>query len=87
MILTMECEELFKDYSRTLDFETGEVKVGWKDGGTSYSRRLFVSNPDNISVMSIKADRKNAVSGTVISYHPEETETGAEKETIRASGI
>ncbi|MDX2431859.1 MAG: glycoside hydrolase N-terminal domain-containing protein, partial [Bacteroides sp.] len=65
LILTTEVEELFEDYSRTLNFETGEVEVSWTDGDTRFSRRLFVSIPDQISVMSIKADRKNAVSGEV----------------------
>lgn len=63
MILTSELEHLFEDYSRTLDFESGEVDVRWRDGDIRFSRRLFVSIPDSISVMSIKADKKGAVSG------------------------
>lgn len=65
MLLSMQRELLFEDYIRTLDFETGEVAVKWKDGGTSYSRRLFVSIPDDISVISLKADQKNAINGLV----------------------
>jgi len=56
---------LFEDYSRTLDFESGEVEVKWRDGETSYSRRLFVSIPDSISVLSLKANQKNAIDGEV----------------------
>ena len=63
MNVTTECERLFEDYARTLDFETGEVEVKWRDGDTRFSRRLFVSIPDDLSIMSIKADKKNAVSG------------------------
>ncbi len=65
MLLTMERELLFEDYSRTLNFETGEVKVMWRDGETSYSRRLFVSIPDDISVISLKANQNNAINGAV----------------------
>ena len=65
MILTMQRELLFDDYSRTLDFETGEVEVKWRDGEISYSRRLFVSIPDDISVVSLKADKKNSINGVV----------------------
>ena len=65
MLVTTECERLFEDYARTLDFETGEVEVKWRDGDTRFSRRLFVSIPDDLSIMSIKADKKNAVSGGV----------------------
>lgn len=64
MLLTTDCEKMFEDYSRTLDFETGEVEVKWRDGDTRFSRRLFVSIPDDLSAMSIKADKGNAVSGT-----------------------
>jgi alpha-L-fucosidase 2 len=65
MILTTEVDHLFEDYARTLNFETGEVEVKWADGDTRFSRRLFVSIPDKISVMSIKADKTNAVNGEV----------------------
>jgi len=65
MLITTNTERMFEDYRRTLNFETGEVEVKWRDGETRFSRRLFVSIPDNISVMSIKADRKNIVTGDV----------------------
>jgi hypothetical protein len=41
------------DYLRTTDFETGEVMVRWRDDESNYLRRLFVSRPDNVAVMSI----------------------------------
>ena len=63
--LNMGVNHLFENYSRTVDFETGEVKVSWTDGSTSFSRRLFVSIPDGISVMSIKGDTEQAVNGDV----------------------
>lgn len=65
MVLISDCISLFEDYSRTLNFETGEVEVKWRDNETRFSRRLFVSIPDNIAVMSIKADKSNSVSGEV----------------------
>lgn len=65
MLISMEREELFEDYSRTLNFETGEIRVKWRDGETKYVRRLFVSIPDDISVLSLKANHKNAINGAV----------------------
>jgi alpha-L-fucosidase 2 len=65
MILTTGVDHLFEDYARTLNFETGEVEVKWADGDTRFSRRLFVSIPDGVSVMSVKADKHGAVSGGV----------------------
>lgn len=63
LVLTTDCKFLFEDYSRTVDFESGEIDVKWRDDDTRFSRRLFVSIPDNISVMSITADKPKSVSG------------------------
>lgn len=65
LILNSETEYLFEDYSRTVDFESGEVEVKWRDGDINFSRKLFVSIPDNISAMKITADKTKAVSGEV----------------------
>lgn len=63
LLLTTETKLIFQDYKRTLNFETGEVEVAWKDGDTRFSRRLFVSIPDDISVMTMESDKEGAVSG------------------------
>ncbi|MEQ8556537.1 MAG: glycoside hydrolase N-terminal domain-containing protein [Cyclobacteriaceae bacterium] len=65
LLLTTETNRIFQDYKRTLNFETGEVEVLWRDGDTRFSRKLFVSIPDDISVMSLTADKKGIVSGAV----------------------
>jgi len=41
------------DYLRTEDFQTGEVAVRWSDADGPWQRRLFVSRPDNLLVLSI----------------------------------
>ncbi len=65
MLVTTDTDKMFEDYARTLDFETGEVKVKWRDGVTRFSRKLFVSIPDDVSVMSISADKAGAINGSV----------------------
>ncbi|MEP2776453.1 MAG: glycoside hydrolase family 95 protein [Luteolibacter sp.] len=65
MLVSTETELMFEDYSRTLDFESGEAKVKWRDGDTHFTRSLFVSIPDDVSVMSIRADKAGSVSGAV----------------------
>lgn len=65
MLVTTDTDLMFEDYARTLDFETGEVEVQWRDGDTRFSRKLFVSIPDDVSVMSITADKAGAISGSV----------------------
>lgn len=46
---------------RTVDFETGEVAVAWTHGGVNYERRLFVSRPDDVVVMRIRASKPGAL--------------------------
>lgn len=65
LLLTTETNLIFQDYLRTVDFETGEITVQWRDGDTSFKRQLFVSIPDQISVLSITADQSAAIGGEV----------------------
>jgi alpha-L-fucosidase 2 len=65
MLISAETDLMFEDYSRTLDFESGESVVKWRDGETRFKRSLFVSIPDDVSVMSIRADKAGSVSGAV----------------------
>ena len=37
-----------KNYLRTVDFESGEVKVLWEDNRGAWERNTFVSRPDNV---------------------------------------
>lgn len=37
-----------RDYERTEDFRTGEVRVRWRDDRGQFERRLFVSRTDNL---------------------------------------
>lgn len=46
-------EDIPQDYRRSLNFETGEVLVTWKERGHTAERKLFVSRPDQIIVMQI----------------------------------
>jgi hypothetical protein len=45
-------------YQRSVDFETGEAKVQWNQDGALYQRRLFVSRPDSVVVLSITGTAK-----------------------------
>ncbi|MDO6709297.1 glycoside hydrolase N-terminal domain-containing protein [Aliiglaciecola sp. 2_MG-2023] len=65
LLVTTNAERMFADYARTLNFETGEIEVKWRDGDISMSRRLIVSIPDQISLMSIKANKAKSITGEV----------------------
>lgn len=54
--LIMPCDHAFKEYRRTLNMETGEVSVTWKDGDAAFERNLFVSRADNVIVYEVKSD-------------------------------
>ena len=44
-----------RDYRRTTDFESGEVRVGWEDDAGQFDRRLFASRSDGVIAWSIRA--------------------------------
>ncbi|MFD1953051.1 glycoside hydrolase N-terminal domain-containing protein [Paenibacillus thailandensis] len=68
--LAMACEHAFKQYRRSLDMETGEIAVSWKDGGTSYVRRLFVSRADQAIVYDIQTDGQELQGELRLAFHP-----------------
>lgn len=43
----------FKNYSRRLNMETGEVSVEWLDGQTAYKRALFVSRSHDMVILEV----------------------------------
>lgn len=53
------------DAVRFENFATGEAVVRWRDAGTTFERRLFVSRPAGAAVLCIKADRPGKVTLTM----------------------
>ena len=45
------------DYLRTLDFQSGEVKVLWTDARGQWERRTFASRPDKVIVQHLEAPK------------------------------
>jgi hypothetical protein len=50
-----------KDYLRTVDFESTEVKVHWTDERGEWVRQTFSSRPDNLVVQSLTAPKGQSV--------------------------
>jgi hypothetical protein len=50
-----------RDYLRTVDFESTEVKVHWTDERGEWVRRTFTSRPDNLVVQSLAAPQGQSV--------------------------
>ncbi len=50
-----------KDYLRTVDFESTELKVHWTDERGEWVRRTFASRPDNVVVQWLSAPKGQSV--------------------------
>jgi hypothetical protein len=50
-----------KNYLRTVDFESSEVKVHWSDERGDWVRRTFTSRPDNVVVQLLSAPEGQVV--------------------------
>ena len=53
--------ESVKDYLRTVDFESTEVKTYWTDERGDWVRRIFASRPDNLVVQWLTAPKGQSV--------------------------
>lgn len=54
-----------KDFLRTLDFESGEVKVLWTDDRGQWVRQTFVSRPDNVVVQYLTPPKGQTLNATI----------------------
>jgi alpha-L-fucosidase 2 len=54
-----------KDYLRTVDFESTEVKVHWTDDRGEWIRRTFTSRPDNLVVQWLTAPKGQSVNARI----------------------
>jgi len=61
MLLESPRNEAARDYLRTVDFESTEVKVHWTDEHGDWVRRTFASRPDNVVVQWLTAPSGQSV--------------------------
>jgi hypothetical protein len=54
-----------KDYLRTVDFESNEVKVHWSDERGEWVRKAFTSRPDDVVVQLLTAPKGQQVSARI----------------------
>lgn len=55
----------FSDYRRELDISRAVQTITYKSGGVNYKREYFSSNPAQVMVFRLTADKKAALSGKV----------------------
>lgn len=58
------------DYLRTVDFESGEIRVGWRDARGEWLRRSFVSRADDVAVQELRGPGGKPVSATIALDEP-----------------
>ena len=63
--LEMPAKGKVTNYLRATDFQTGEVSVRWSDDDGTYLRRLFVSRPRNVVVLSITPSEAGRLNLTI----------------------
>src|SRR5208337_3023503 len=54
-----------KDYLRTVDFESSEVKVHWSDERGDWLRQVFTSRPDDVIVQLLTAPHGQLVNARI----------------------
>ena len=54
--------EEYTNYKRTLDISRAVCETEWTSGGVNFTRKIFVSAPDNVMVIIFTADKKGAIS-------------------------
>lgn len=67
--VNMEVRDIFKNYRRMLNMETGEITVAWWEEDCEFVRKLFVSRADDMLVYKITSTRNNLVADIYIQLH------------------
>jgi len=77
------------DYRRELDLRNALARVSYQAGGVAYRREYLCSNPDNVIVIKLSADKKGALDfelGLAMTRETDETVFVAEGNQLSFSG-
>jgi hypothetical protein len=87
LLITMNTEGQTEKYLRSLDFKTGEATVRWKQTDGEFMRRLFVSRPDNVVVLSITGPKGKVNCQLQLAQRPTKGQGGWGSEEMFKNGI
>ena len=76
--IDFDCKDGYTDYYRDLDLETAVATVSYTQNGVKYRREAFISQPDQVMVVRMTADRRGALSFTCSMTRPESFTTSSE---------
>ena len=84
----MEPQGNISNYLRSVDFATGVATVRWADARGTFQRRVFVSRPDDVVVLSITGPGRGQVGCTLqLAPRPTAGQGGWWPEAIFTNGI
>ena len=77
-----------RNYFRSVDFQTGVSSIRWEGQDGTYVRRLFVSRPDNVAVLSLRCSTPDSINCCVkLGMTPVDDEEDEEEDSPLAEGL
>jgi len=61
LFIELDFEDAYRDYSRTLDMSTGELRACWADGDHTYTKRAFVSRVHDVVGFHIECSKAGSI--------------------------
>ncbi len=83
-IITDSLNGGYSDYSRSVDFQTGEACINWATVDGEYSRRMFVSRSKNVAVIQLNGPSAEKLN-VQLSFGPRQPGDGLDVQKIAKS--
>jgi alpha-L-fucosidase 2 len=84
--LDFEKQSGYENYHRELDLEDAVVRVSYTQEGVQYKREIFVSQPDQIMIVKLTADKPGKISFKSTLTRPEKFITTSEDNQLIMQG-
>ena len=76
----------YQNYNRELDLEDAMVRVSYTQDGVQYKREIFISQPDQLMVMRLTADKPGKISIKASMTRPEKFQISTEDDQLIMQG-
>lgn len=76
----------YENYRRELSLNNAMATVTYRQDGVNFKRNIFISNPDQVMVVHLTADKKKQISFTCKMTRPERFSTRTENDQLIMSG-
>lgn len=79
-------QSAYQKYNRELDLEDAVVRVNYTQEGVDYKREIFISQPDQLMVIKLTANKPGNISFTASMTRPEKFQTFSEDDQLIMNG-